>query len=730
MRMISLRSQTVLTIGLLLSFVLFPGCSNGPDGNSKSNDDSAIEKNIKVYSKPEFSIGSENVWVIPGSLSNDGKLIAGMIGEGSVKILTADKGEVVCEVEGLKGYPQMSPHCSFSADNKIFAAIAGSPIYDKSGSQLNFPNDICMWSAETGELKKVIPSGAGDIRRFEFSEDGSILCFLDKEKYGFNARIRIWSAKDGRFLRTIKLPENLEYPTKAHMIVSPNGKYLAVSTANISVWSTETGERRLTLSADRHSNPVWTFTRDSQILARSHGFGNIELHSVDDGKLLNTISFDKTDQGFTTHSINSIAFSSDGETIAVSGYPNGDYFDYSGITSLIKLFSVNDGYEIGEINAHHGYVAFLKFSSDNKKLISMGNDGVMNIWNLDNKNTTRSPENKKHELITESETKSDTKIGSNDDTNSIPMEPSDGFHGWEYETNGPSLITEKRNANSQFSWFSSDSKTAIIWCNPNTFMFCSPKTLDMSSETKHEVKDLRFIEQNKIGKEIYILHNSGDIDVFKAESNRKVNELNFVFAELKLHRMKLSPDMELFAAKRDKVIEIKYLKTGEIYKILDVKSDQLDPIMFSPDGQLLLIGRWDKPRELWDIKSASKLCTWDSSPGRSNAICFSQGGNTIVFSQGNELVWKSIKTCETVRTMNVSQNLNKTMFSRDEKFVAISDTDSKIYVYEVASGELKQTLWGHMDGIESMDFSPDGRRLLTTSQDGVTKLWSLDDLYR
>jgi WD40 repeat protein len=38
------------------------------------------------------------------------------------------------------------------------------------------------------------------------------------------------------------------------------------------------------------------------------------------------------------------------------------------------------------------------------------------------------------------------------------------------------------------------------------------------------------------------------------------------------------------------------------------------------------------------------------------------------------------------------------------------------------------TLEGHRDGIFSIAFSPDGRRLATASQDRLIKVWSLDQI--
>jgi len=49
--------------------------------------------------------------------------------------------------------------------------------------------------------------------------------------------------------------------------------------------------------------------------------------------------------------------------------------------------------------------------------------------------------------------------------------------------------------------------------------------------------------------------------------------------------------------------------------------------------------------------------------------------------------------------------------------------DNTIKVWNVATGEMEQTLFGHTDGVTSVSFSPDGEHIVSGSADNTIKVW-------
>jgi WD40 repeat protein len=62
-------------------------------------------------------------------------------------------------------------------------------------------------------------------------------------------------------------------------------------------------------------------------------------------------------------------------------------------------------------------------------------------------------------------------------------------------------------------------------------------------------------------------------------------------------------------------------------------------------------------------------------------------------------------------------------FSPDGQRVVTSSNDHTARIWDAATGKLLATLEGHGDGLRSAAFSPDGQRVVTGSADHTARLW-------
>lgn len=115
-------------------------------------------------------------------------------------------------------------------------------------------------------------------------------------------------------------------------------------------------------------------------------------------------------------------------------------------------------------------------------------------------------------------------------------------------------------------------------------------------------------------------------------------------------------------------------------------TDMVQSVAVSPDGRYLLSGGWDKLVKLWDIATAKEVRSFSGHNDWVEDINFSPDGKTIFTSGAPD---------QTARLWAV-------------------ETGEEILVL---NGE---GVWGWMTGL---DFSPDGRRLLTASLDGTARVW-------
>ena len=66
------------------------------------------------------------------------------------------------------------------------------------------------------------------------------------------------------------------------------------------------------------------------------------------------------------------------------------------------------------------------------------------------------------------------------------------------------------------------------------------------------------------------------------------------------------------------------------------------------------------------------------------------------------------------------------VFSPDGRRVLTASEDRTARLWEADSGKLLTTFQGHTDMVKSAVFSPDGRRVLTASWDKTARLWEAE----
>ena len=122
----------------------------------------------------------------------------------------------------------------------------------------------------------------------------------------------------------------------------------------------------------------------------------------------------------------------------------------------------------------------------------------------------------------------------------------------------------------------------------------------------------------------------------------------------------------------------------------------VEEIQYSPDGARLAlvstIGIW-----LYDTTTYRGIALLDGHIDSRLGVSFSPDGKTLV------------------------------SVGPGEKTVASWSPDDTIRLWDAVTVELKETLTGHTNWVESVAFSPDGKTLASGSRDGTVLLWKVAD---
>ena len=446
-----------------------------------------------------------------------------------------------------------------------------------------------------------------------------------------------------------------------------------------------------------------------------------------DGTRILTVSVDKTARLWNTDGtpmatlsghtnwVGSASFSPDGSRIATASW--------DGTARLWKA----DGTLIATLEGHTGAVYSASFSPDGKLLLTAGDEGTARLWNADNGTPLAVLRGHSSPVLLAIFSPDGGRIltASTDATARLWRTADVGI----FSQNGVSDITayailQGHTDTIYTALFSKDGtqivtasadKTARLW------------QLDQLYEPiiHEQVAPLMWAGFDRDGKWVLTAGLDNTARLWGIDGTP--------VAVLKGHlsgitNADFSPDGQIIAtASRDNTARL-WQTDGTLITELKGHTAPVRSVNFSPDGQTVATASEDKTVRLWQtdgtpiltLEGHLDIVWWASfSPDGDQIVTASEDGTARVWSIDGTLI-------ETIKNDNVPVNM--ACFSPDGQMIAVAGRDGRVKLWQspqngANASKLIIPLEGHTQSVSWISFSSDGMLMATASNDGAARLW-------
>ncbi len=148
---------------------------------------------------------------------------------------------------------------------------------------------------------------------------------------------------------------------------------------------------------------------------------------------------------------------------------------------------------------------------------------------------------------------------------------------------------------------------------------------------------------------------------------------------------------------------------------------------FSLDGSLVVTASLDQTARVWDAATEQELHTLRGHSRPVSRARFSADGRSIVTASADRTarIWDTA-TGQVRLSIGHDSNLQDAAFSADGSYIVTGDVDGMVGVWNASTGERLGLLPPHSEAVTSVQFSPDGHRILAASEDRTARIYDCE----
>ena len=414
--------------------------------------------------------------------------------------------------------------------------------------------------------------------------------------------------------------------------------------------------------------------------------------------------------------INSASFNSDCNRIAATSKDN-----------LIHIIDTQTGKELKTLEGHNDQVISTDFCYDGKRIVSTSHDHTIRIWDIDKDSPIHTI--KEYNSVCDATFSPDGKrIVSSLDGRTICI--LDAETGKEFElferSEGHSgcIYILMFNFNGQKVVSASEDGTICIW---------DAKTGDKLQTLKGHLGNVYSAVFNPDGTKIASVSADMTIRLWQLTDNNsplilKGHTAIVISVSFSLH----DNGSRIVSSSGDGTIRIWDVQTGkELLSPLKGHKGNVNSVVFCPDGNRIISASADKTVRIWNARTGEQIgqpLEGHSKYINSVAYCSKEEKIVSASDDGTVIIWNA-QTGDRLHTLNhIGKVLSVAIRQDGQKIVSASysKTIKTLCIWDANTGNLLKTISdGIPDTITSVNFSPDGKTIVSTSVDHTVGVWDV-----
>ncbi len=152
--------------------------------------------------------------------------------------------------------------------------------------------------------------------------------------------------------------------------------------------------------------------------------------------------------------------------------------------------------------------------------------------------------------------------------------------------------------------------------------------------------------------------------------------------------------------------------------------------VLSPDGRLVAVLGTDRLIRVFDVESGKLERTLDQRAAPTDAMFRRDGLLAVSDRSGLVRLWKPARGTSSGVLRGHRGGVLDVEWSPDGKRLVTASVDGTARVWDAATGDTLQLLQGGINYVESAAFSRDGRFVVTAGRDGTARTWGVEDAHQ